>query len=271
MNRENASVMPGLLDRAGRGEIITTRDDQDEFADFLDAVKTTRRRGGRLRLVDGGRFSLFELEWLAEAGADIYTSDEARENRTELELLARACARGGALLAYFHRGELTERPAEEPSTWGFLREVGRSRVDVHLSDRERPRDLTRLADLAEACRDAAARLVFYHHGRLEEGLERLARAGGWIHLSDLTMEDDGGAASLGDLVRLATAAGSGVVLHVEKSLAVETLEALLRAGAFLLFKTPPSDRRSRLGKIEEQARKKKLDPRSYYLHTALLP
>jgi hypothetical protein len=85
------------------------------------------------------------------------------------------------------------------------------------------------------------------------------------------MEDDGGAASLGDLVRLAAAAGSGVVLHVERSLAVETLEALLRAGAFLLFKTPPSDRRSRLGKIEEQARKKKLDPRSYYLHTALLP
>ncbi len=271
MTEKDGLVIPGLMDRAGRGEIITTRDDQANFADFMDASKTARRRGGRLRLVDSGRFNLFELEWLAGAGADIYTSDEARQNKTELELIARSCAKGGAFLAYFHRRALTDGPAEELSSWEFLMEVGRSRVDVHLSDRERPRDLSRLTDLAEACRDALAWLVFYRHGRLGDGLERLARAGGWIHLSDSTIEPDGGAGSLGELVRLAAGAGAGVVLHLEKGLPTDTLEALLRAGAFLLFKTPPNDRRSRPGRIEERARKMKLDPRAYYLHTAILP
>ena len=271
MNEKSASVKSDLLDQARRGQVITTRDDQGEFMDFLDAAKTTRRHGGRLRLVDSGRFSLSELEWLAGSGADIYTSDDARANRTELDLLARACGKGSGVIAYFHSGALTEGPAEEVSSWGFLREIGRSRVDVHLSNRESPRDLASLAEVADACRKAAARLVFYHHGRLEDGLVPLARTGGWIHLSDLTLEEDVGGASLGDLVQWSSAAGSGVVLHVERGVAVDALEALLRAGAFLVFNTLPSDRRSRLGMVEEQARRRKPDRRSYYLHTAVLP
>lgn len=270
MNEKSTPGIPDLLDRAGREDVITSRDDQGEFADFLDAARLCRRRGGRLRLVDSGQFSLFELEWLAGAGADIYTSDEARANRTELELLARASARGGGLIAYFHQGELMEGPPEESSSWGFLREVGRSRVDVHLSSREKPRDLIKSAELAEACRRAAARLVYYHHGGLEDGLEGLVREGGWIHLSDIALELDGGALSLRDLVQQASAAGAGVILHLEKGMPADTLADLLHGGAFLLFKTPPSERRSRLRRVEEQARRRNLDPRSYYLQTALM-
>jgi hypothetical protein len=271
MDEKSALGISDLLSRAEQGLEITTRDDQSEFSAFLDAAKTCRRRGGRLRLVDGGKFNVFELEWLAEAGADLYTSDEARPNRTELDLLAKACARGNAIIAYFHRGALTEGPADLPSSWAFLQEIGRSGVDVHLSSRGKPRDLAGLAGLAEACRKSGSRFVYYHHGRPEADLEDLARAGGWIHLSDEALGDTDGTLFLSGLFHEASAAGSGVVLHLEKGLAEEVLRDLLSAGAFLIFKTPPSDRRSRLWSVEQQGRKRRLDRRSYYLHTTLLP
>ncbi|MDH4272946.1 MAG: hypothetical protein OEW18_13320 [Candidatus Aminicenantes bacterium] len=271
MNEKDAPKISDLLIRAEEGLEITTRDDQDEFTSFLDAAKISRRNGGRLRLVDSGRFNVFELEWLAEAGVDIFTSDDVRPNRTELDLLAQACGRGEAIIAYFHRGTLSEGEADVPSSWAFLEEIGRSGVDVHLSNRERPRDLAGLTGLADANRKAGTRLVYYHHGRSESGLAALARAGAWIHLSDETLGDAEGVSLLDDLAHEASAAGTGVVLHLERGLPVETVGDLLRAGAFLLFKTPPSDRRSRSRAAEEQARKKKLDRRSYYLHTTFLP
>jgi hypothetical protein len=271
MNKISPLRMPDLLSRAESGLEITTRDDQDEFTSFLDVAKISRRKGGRLRLVDSGKLTVFELEWLAEAGADIYTSDEARPNIIELDLLARACARGDAVIAYFHWGTLSEGEADVPSSWAFLREIGRSGAGVHLTNRKTPRDLAELAGLADACRKAGARLVYYHQGRLEAGLEALARAGGWIHLSDGELGDADGASLLGEMVRGAATAGSGVVLHLERGLAVEILHDWLRAGAFLLFKMPPSDRQSRLRMVEEFARKKKLDRRSYYLHSTFLP
>lgn len=271
MNEKIVTKMPDLLSRAERGLEITTRDDQDGFIAFLDAAKTTRRKGGRLRLVDTGRFSVFELEWLAEAGADIYTSEEARTDRTELELLAQAAGRGGAIIAHFHRGRLSEGSADVPSSWGFLEEVGRSRVDIHLTNREHLRDLGRLAEMAESCKKTGTRVVLYHHGRMEPGLEALARAGGWIHLSDKALEDADEAAFLGDLIHQASAAGSGIVLHLDRGLPVETLDDFMRGGAFLIFKTPPSERGSRLHSVEQQARKRKLDRRSYYLHPVFLP
>ncbi len=271
MNESGAPGISDLLNRAEQGVEITTRDDQDVFAAFLDAAKKSRRKGSRFRLVDSGKFSAFELEWLAEAGADLYTSDEARPNRSELDLLAKACAKGEAIIAYFHRGALTEGPMELSSSWAFLQEVGRSGVDVHLSNRGEPRDFAELAALAEACRKSGSRLVYYHYGRLDAGLEVLAKAGGWIHLSDKELGDADGAALLPDVVRAASTARSGVVLHLEIGLPQEALRDLLSVGAYLLFKTPPSDRRSRFWSLEAQARKKRLNRRSYYLHTTFLP
>jgi hypothetical protein len=260
-----------LLSRAEQGLEITTRDDQNDFTAFLDAAKVARRSGGRLRLVDTGRLSAFELEWLAEAGADLYTSDEARANRSELDLLAKACARGDAVIAYFHHGILSADSEGIPTSLGFLAEAGRDGVDIHLSNRERARDLGALAEVAHVCRGGRSRLVYYHQGSLEAGLEALARAGGWIHLSDLNLPSADEGALLTDISAEAAASGSGLIIHLEKGLVVETVRDLLEAGAFVLFKTPPADRRSSFRALERQARKRTLDRRASYLYPDFLP
>ncbi|MBN2408499.1 MAG: hypothetical protein JXE07_02080 [Candidatus Aminicenantes bacterium] len=271
MPEKNSSKMPDLPDRAEQDLEITTRDDQASFPSLLDASRISRRNGGRLRLIDTGRFSVFELEWLAEAGADIYTSDAGRPKKEELDLLAKACARGNAVIAYFHHGDLTGDAADVPTSWAFLKEIARRGIDLHLSSREKARDFTELGGLAEVCRRAGTRLVYYHHGPFEPALGILAQAGGWIHLSAENLDGDAGTDLLEETARDAAAARSGVVIHLEKGLPVETLRNLLRSGAFLIFKTPPEDRRSRIRAVEERARKKKLDRRSYYLHTTFLP
>ena len=271
MNDQDSPKTTDLPARAEEGLEITTRDDQDSFASFLDAAKTSRRKGGRLRLIDTGRFSVFELEWLAEAGADIYTSDAARPKREELGLLAKAGAKGNAVIAYFHHGELTGDAADVPSSWTFLKEIGRSGIDLHLSNREKVRDFVELAGLAEVCRKDGTRVVYYHHGPFEPGLGVLACQGGWIHLSVESLDEEAGTALLEETARAASAAGSGVVIHLERGLPVDMLRNLLRSGAFLIFKTPPEDRRSRIRAAEERARKKKLDRRSYFLQTTFLP
>lgn len=260
-----------LLSRAEKGQEITTRDDQCDFSDFLDAARVARRSGGRLRLIDTGRFSAFELEWLAEAGADLYTSDEARPNRFELGLLSKARARGNAVIAYFHHGRLSGDSEEAASSPAFLAGVGRDGVDIHISNRERPRDRAFLTEVGSACRGGGSRLVYYHHGPLEAGFESVVSVGGWIHLTEEALEDPGMRDWIAELARGAAAAGAGVILHIESGQTVDALKAFFQAGAFLIFRTPPSEPRSRLRAIEKQAAKRKLDPRSYYLHAHFLP
>jgi hypothetical protein len=260
-----------LLSRADQGLEITVRDDQNDFTVFLDAARTARKSGGRLRLIDTGKLSVYELEWLAEAGADLYTSDEARPNRSELGLLSKAGARGDALIAYFHHGNLTGGPAESPTSAVFLAETGRDGVDIHLSNRERPRDLALLAEVAHSCRGGGGRLVYYHHGSFDSGLGELVQSGGWVHLSDLTSPMADEAALLADFSTEAAASGSGLVIHLEKGLAAETVRDLLKAGVFVIFKTPPADRRSPLRALEQQSRKRAPDRRAYYLYLDFLP
>ena len=260
-----------LLRRAERGLEITTRDDQDDFTVFLDAARAARRNGGRLRLVDTGRFGAFELEWLAEAGADLFTSDEARPDRPALGLLAKACSRGDSSIAFFMGGPLEESAAAEAPSWSFLREIGRDGVDLHLSSRERERDLAELAETAHVCRKAGSRLAYYHHRPLEAGLENLARSGAWIHLPDESLDEAGRKTMLSDVIRAAAAAGAGVVLHLGRAHPVEPLRDYLEAGAHLLFGTPPGDPRTLLGSLENTARKRRLDRRAYYIHAFFLP
>ena len=260
-----------LISRAEQGLEITIRDDQNDFTVFLDAAKLARRSGGRLRLIDTGRLSVFELEWLAEAGADLYTSDEARPNRSELGLLSKSCARGDALIAYFHHADLSGGSAEAPTSPVFLAEAGRDGVDIHLSNRERPRDLAALVEIAHVCKGAGSRLVYYHHGPLDSGLGDLARSGGWVHLSDLSSPIADERALLVDIAAEAAASGSGLVIHVEKGLKAETVRELLEAGAFVIFKTPLAERRSSLRALEQLARRRAPDKRAYYLYLDFLP
>ena len=69
----------------------------------------------------------------------------------------------------------------------------------------------------------------------------------------------------------ASRAGKGeVLLYIEKGMPVRFLGALFDAGAVLLFKTPPSDRRSLMRGLERKAAKRRPDPGSFYMQDAFL-
>src|SRR4030067_1427876 len=74
-----------LLSRAEKDRVITTRYDQYDFTAVLDAARLVRRGGGRLRLVDTGRFSAYELEWLAEGRNGPHTSRRGAASETGRE------------------------------------------------------------------------------------------------------------------------------------------------------------------------------------------
>jgi hypothetical protein len=261
-----------LLDEATKGGDMTVRDDQNPFQELLDAVKVCRRSGGRFRLLDTGRFSLYELEWLGEAGAAIYTSDEARPDKTHLDLLVKACARGDALVAYFHYGEIGgEAAGGDKASLEFLKDIGRSGAFIHMTNRETPRETPGLCELAYVCKKAWTRLVYYHHGQPDGGLVSLARSGAWIHLSDQSLEPGEESLLLLDLVTEAAAAGGGLILHIERGLHVPFLREILKAGAYVLIETPPSDYRSPSRLLERKARRRVPDFRSYYLYASFMP
>lgn len=259
-----------LLDRLGEGREMTARDDQFSFAELLDAARTCRRRGRRFRLIDTGRLSLFELEWLGEAGADIYTSDEARGKVEELDFLAKACSRGKAMVVFFHHGR-TEEKAGVGVPLPFLDALAHRGVYIHLSNRERERDLKALARLASACRRGSVWLVYYHHGPVDERLGSLIREGAWIHLSDKSLSSPESIILLTDMIKENSGRKVKVVVHIEDGLVLQAILDLERTGAFLFFKTPPSDYKSALYSIEKRATGRRLDFRAYYLYTTFLP
>jgi hypothetical protein len=261
-----------LLDEAAKGEDLTVRDDQNAFIEILDAAKVCRLAGGRFRLLDTGRFSLYELEWLGEAGADIYTSDEARLDKVQIDFLAKACAKGDAIVAYFHYGEIDgEAEGNEKDSLEFLKDVGRSGVHIHLTNREIPREIPLLCELAYVCQKARTRLVYYHLGPPSDELVSLARSGAWIHLPDQNLEPDEESLLPVDLAREAAAARGGLILHIERGLHIPFLREILKAGAYLLVKTPPSDYRSPSRILERRAAKRVPDFRSYYLYDSFMP
>ncbi len=260
-----------LLTRAGREKNVTVRDDQGDFSTFRDAAQLWRAKRGRFRLIDTGKFSVFELEWLAEAGSDIYTSNDARPHAGEVGLLARACVRGKAIVAYFHQGGLARNAETESASFSFLQGIGQSGAYVYLTNRDRECSFPDLAELAHTCRRAGTRLVYYHHGRLAVGLEEVSRNGAWIHCSDRSLEGPADIGLFFDLIEESSAAGAGVVLHVEKGVEVTLLRDILGAGAFVFFATPPAGRGSSLRPLEQQARRRKLDFRFYYLYPDQMP
>jgi len=260
-----------LLSWAGKGTDITVRDDQHEFPWLLDSVKLCRKKGARFRLVDSGKLDRFQLEWLAGAGADLYTSDEARAEVSELEHVNRACQKGGAFVAYFHNGPLESE--EESSSISFLdlKDMGRSGIYFYLSNREMKREISRLNELAHACRKGGSWLVYYLHGSLENSLEDLARNEPWIHVTDQIFQEPEDPALVLDKVRAAVSAGAKLILHVEKGLDISLLRDVINTQAFVLFKSSLFDYRSPFRALERKTRKRKLDFRAYYLYPAFLP
>lgn len=260
-----------LLSWAGKGRDITVRDDQYEFPWLLDSVKLCRKKGARFRLVDSGKLDRFQLEWLAGAGADLYTSDEARAEASDLEHVNRACQKGGAFVAYFHHGPLESE--EESSSISFidLKDMGRGGIYFYLSNREMKRDISKLNELAHACRKGGSWFVYYLHGSLENSLEDLARNKTWIHVTDQIFHEPEDPTLVLDKVRSAMSAGAKLILHVEKGLDLSLLRDVIKTQAFVLFKSSLFDYRSPLRALERKTRKRKPDFRSYYLYLTFLP
>jgi hypothetical protein len=260
-----------LLSRAGKGTDITVRDDQHEFPWLLDSVKLCRKKGARFRLVDSGKLDRSQLEWLAGAGADLYTSDEARAEGSELEHVNNACQKGGAFIAYFHYGPLESE--EKPSSVSFfdLKDMGRSGIYFYLSNREIKREISKLNELAHACRKGGSWLVYYLHGPLEDSLEELARNETWIHVTDQIFQEPEDPALVLDKVKTAVSAGAKLILHVEKGLDFSLLRDVIKTQAFVLFKSSLFDYKSAFRALERKARKRKPDFRAYYLYPTFLP
>ncbi len=271
MNAEAEGRFIELLSSARQDEGLTTRDDLYDFSFLLDAVKVARRRGARFRLIDTGKLDRFQLEWLAEAGADLYTSDDARTDSLELALVNKACRKGKALCAYFHHGPLDAEEESGSISYSGLQDLGRDGIYIHLTNRHNKRDDLQLNELAFACQKGGSWLVYYHFGSLEFSLEELARNGAWVHTSEQIFKDAEDKSLVLDNLKSAISAGLRFVLHVEKRLDVSLLKDMLSARAFIIFKSSLFDHKSPFRALGKKARQRKLDFRAYYLYPNILP
>ena len=249
---------------------IVIRDDQLDFAALSDLAKERRKNHGRLKLVDSGAFDPSMLEWLGEAGADIYTSDLARSNAAEIVRIGRAAKRGNAVVAYFRHGSLEPDEREKTIPFSDLLEMGRSGIDLHLSNKQRQREWAKLEELAFACKNGEARLVLYHHGPLAADLEKLARQGAWIHVSDESLRNEQDVAALIDCLAAGRGRETGLIFHLAHPIAPAWLEEIFAAGVFVLFQIPPTDYRSPLRPFETASKKRRPDPRSVYIDATFL-
>lgn len=260
-----------LLDRVRTRQDLVIRDDQFEFTALIQAAQYADRRRIPLSVLDTGRFSLNDLESLARAGARILTSDEVRPMADEWEILQKACRAAGTHLAVFWNGPLPAAESSSPVSVRSLEDLLGSGLDLHVSNRTRPRDQGALTALAAAARKAKSFVVVYQAGPLAEGLVELAGQRAWIHFADVSIPDGPAAGLAVGIARAAAGSGSRAVVHIERGLEIDLLEELWAAGAALLFVTPPSDDRSRLRPVERRAARRKIPARAYWLSTAILP
>jgi hypothetical protein len=243
---------------------VIVRDDQSDFPSLLDAVKASRGAGGRFKLIDSGKLSLSELEWLGEAGADFYTSDRARPDGRDLILMNAAARRGSAVTAYFHHGPFEPEEKEKSVSFATFKELGRSGLYIYTSNGRIPRDFASLEELSFAC--VRGRFALYHHGPLAPALETLARQGAWIHIADQSLHREDDAIFLCDCAGAARERGGGVLFHVEHPLDLAWLERIFDAGARVIFHTPPSDYRSPQRPFESRAERLSIDSRAFYIY-----
>ena len=254
-----------------KGEDVTLRDDLYEFSSLLDTAKIAKRKGVRFRLIATGKFDQFQIEWFAEAGADIYTSDETRTDLLELELVNRAFKRGAATCAYFIHGPLGSEEETGSISFPDLQNLGRAGIYIHVTNRQKEREIMQLNELAFACRRGGSWLVYYHHGPLEFSLEEIARSRAWIHASERIFQEAEDPVLILDKLKSAISAGLRCVLHVEKGLDISLLQDVINAGTWILFKSSLFDYKSPLRALEKRTRRRKLDYRAYYLYPNILP
>lgn len=279
-SQEDIQRQYDLLDEAVRCDELTVRDDQYAFSLLLDAARRSAQKGGRFRLIDSGALEQPQLEWLLDAGADFYTSDDIQRDVRELELLSSICRRSRARLACFiHRLEPEnppecsekeegeeETPVETPDYHG----LALTGAYLYFSNRNREWDFTELVRLAESCRRGGARLVYYHRGEFPpEGSAGLAEAGAWIHINQAALNEES-RIILADGAAAAHKNGGGLIIHLQNKPDVLVLEDVFRAGAYVRFEYKHIDFRSPLKPFERAAEKQRFSPYAYYLHPDFL-
>jgi hypothetical protein len=260
-----------LLDRVRRRGDLVIRDDQFDYEILLEAIRNSRRRKSRLRLVDTGRFEAAKVEWLIREGAHFHTSDEARPDSGDLFRFLRTSRKTRSRLAFFLNGPFGSEGDGAGFSPGRLRSLLEEGMDLHLTNRSGDREFAILKELAESARTGKGSLVYYHHGLPEPGMVAVASGSSWIHLSDRDISDDEGFGLVLETAAAASAGGARLAVHIEKGLSVDELGGLWQAGAVLLFKTPPSDDRSLIHQIERRAARRRLPARAFYLTTDVLP
>jgi len=261
-----------LLDRVRTRQDLVIRDDQFDPGALLEAAEYASRRRIGLSVLDTGRLGLVELEALARSGARILTTDDARPNARDWEILQEACRRAGTHLAVFWNGPLPAADGSAAISPQALENLLESGLDLHVSNRVQPREPGALAALAAAARQGKGVFVIYHVGPLTAELVGPASGRAWVHFGDASIEDAAATETAAEIARAAAAAGSRAAIHVERGLPLEVLETLWAAGAALLFQTPPSDDQSLLRPFERKAaRQRKLPARAFWISTAFLP
>jgi len=266
------SAQFAFLEAASQGQEMTVRDDQFAFSLLRDGVRKTVQNRGRFRLVDSGTLEQPQLEWLLEAGADFYTSNNISRDMREREALALTARRNRSRLACFihfpesreqqEGAESEDSPAPGLTDYQNLALAG---AFLYFSSQDREWDPAELVRLAEGCRKGGARLVYYHQGEFSEGGFSLAEAGVWIHITQAALKKES-LFILADSASAANRRGGGLVIHLQAKPDFLLLEDLLRSGAYIRFEYAQIDCRSPLKPIEQAAAKRKLPPYSYFLN-----
>lgn len=259
------------LEAATAEKNIIVRDDQENFTVIRDAARICRKRGTSFRMIDTGIFDRAQLEWIIEAGADIYTSDKTGREFQELDFLSRTSLSVNNHMAMFLENIPEEEKKSGPYSPSEIFLLGESGIYFHVSNQMKKFPFDFLGELAFRCRRGGSWLVYYHHGPLDLAIISIAEKGGWIHISDQNRENENDILFIKELINTARSNDSNLILHLEKGLPIDFLEEIMQAGAVVLFKIAPTDYRSPLRKLEKLAKRKSLDPRTYYLHTTLIP
>jgi len=263
---QGAEMSYDLLPALKKGETVTLRDDLLDFQLLLETAKLSRRKGIPFRIVDSGSLDILRIEWLASEGAVVYSSDQAMRKTEDLERLGKSCKKAGAFLAYFQHKAFGPDTEAISAEFQKLMKLGAEGIHLFLSNKEEKRDWRPLCDLADRCRSRGSRLVYYHHGPIEEAMNELARNGGWIHIEDNSLNGEDSSSMLLAVIASARSAEANVVLHTSEKADFYLLKDVLEAGAFLLFRSPLLDFRSPLKPLEEKASQKKLDAMAFYMY-----
>ena len=122
------------------------RDDSADLPALLDLARARRRSGGRVTVIDSGKFGAADLERLGEAGLDIATSDTVRADAHALILAGLAASKGGAAAAVFIHGPLHAAESVSALSFEALLDLGRS--GLRLS----PRFISASGKVCNPCR-----------------------------------------------------------------------------------------------------------------------